>query len=109
MAESTRIVRDRQGYQYGAVDTAIGEPPDGNAAILGTTTTITAYPTSAGAYYAMNPTEVNSNEVEGGAATYVVDTSTTFYAWNTGTTIPAVGTRVICHGVGGRWVFRWDR
>ena len=65
----------------------------------------TTYPTTAGAFYASNPTEIDGSEVEGGAASYTADATQVVYVLNVGTQIPPAGTRVVAHAVGGRWVF----
>src|SRR5262249_43968240 len=51
---------------------------------------------------------INGPETEGSAASYVPASSTPSYAWNAGTGIPPLGTPLVCHAVGGRWVFRYD-
>jgi hypothetical protein len=80
----------------------------GSLAQLLTTVEITTYPTTAGAFYAGNPTYVNGTETEGGLASYSPDPSQVIYAYNLGTQVPPAGTRVVAHAVGGRWVFRYD-
>jgi hypothetical protein len=80
----------------------------GSLAQLLTTVEIAAYPTTAAAYYAGNPTYVNGAETEGGAAGYSADPSQVIYAYNVGTKAPPEGTQVVAHAVGGRWVFRYD-
>jgi hypothetical protein len=81
---------------------------EGSLAQLLTTITVTTYPTAAGAFYAGNPTYVNGTETEGGIAGYSSDSTRVIYAYNLGTKIPPEGTLVVAHGVGGRWVFRYD-
>lgn len=103
-----RVFRDRQRAQQALADSARDRDIDCAAGKLLTTTTVATYPTSAGAFYACNPTEVNGTETEGGAAAYVVDTTTIAYALNVGTEIPPNGTCVVAHLVGGRLVFRYD-
>ncbi len=78
------------------------------APLLVTTTTVTTYPTTASAFFASNPTEIDGTETEGNAASYTPDTSQVVYAFNVGTQIPPAGTRVVVQAVGGRWVFRYD-
>ena len=70
--------------------------------------TVSTYPTTASAFFACLPTDIDGNEAEGASATYVQESSTVFYAWNAGTQVPPVGTAIVCHAVGGRWVFRYD-
>ena len=102
-----RIQRDRQASLEASIDNEQDQLVDCNAAMLGTTTTVTTYPTSASAFYALFNTVVGGTEVEGGGASYVPGTAVT-YALNVGSQVPPSGTRVICHAVGGRWVFRYD-
>jgi hypothetical protein len=104
----SRIQRERQKALSGAVDRVAPFAADTPAALLVTTTTVTTYPATAGAFYASNPTEIDGSEVEGGAATYTADTTQAVYVLNVGTQVPPSGTRVVAHAVGGRWVFRYD-
>lgn len=103
-----RTQRDRQAYQNALYDN--DQPPDKDCSIsmLATLTVDDAYPVGAASYFAANPTVVTGNEVEGGAATYTADTSTVMYVLNEGTSTPPVGTVVIAHLVGGRWMMRFD-
>jgi hypothetical protein len=103
-----RIERDRQKALAGVVDRVAAFASDGSAALLVTTTTVSTYPSTAGAFYASNPTEIDGAEVEGGTASYTPDTTQVVYVLNAGTQIPPAGTRVVAHAVGGRWVFRYD-
>jgi hypothetical protein len=82
--------------------------PEGAAAVLAQTVTVDTYPTSAGAFYGCNPMGIDGDESEGTAASYTIESDNVFYAWNSGTTVPPEGTLIICHAVGGRWVFRFD-
>jgi len=81
---------------------------EGSLAQLLTTFEVAKYPTAAGAYYAGNPTYVSGVEAEGGVAGYSADVSQIIYAYNVGTKVPPVGTVLVAHAVGGRWVFRYD-
>jgi hypothetical protein len=57
----------------------------------------------------MDDQEVDGEEVEGGAASFLTETvKGNRFAFNVGTAIPPVGTQVVVHGVGGRYVFRYD-
>jgi hypothetical protein len=104
----SRIERERQKALSGVLDRVAFAVGDGSAALLVTTTKLTTYPTTAGAFYASNPTEIDGNEVEGGTASYSADATQVVYILNVGTQIPPAGTRVVAHAVGGRWVFRYD-
>jgi hypothetical protein len=108
MSES-RTLRDRQRAGQEAFDASLDlTPPEGAAALLVQTTTLVTYPTTAAAFYACVPCEVNGAETEGGAASYVQQSGVTLYALNLGTAIPPSGTTLVAHAVGGRWVFRFD-
>jgi hypothetical protein len=104
----TRIERERQQDLSNVVDRLDVFGPDGGTVVLVTTTTVSSYPTIAGAFYASNPTEIDGSEIEGAAATYTADPTRLIYVLNQGTQVPPVGTQVIAHGAGGRWVFRYD-
>jgi hypothetical protein len=103
-----RILRQRQDGLLAAADrlTSFGE--DGGLAILAQTTTVSHYPTAAGAFYACVPLQVDGAEAEGAAASFAADASRTLFAYNLGTQVPPAGTKVILHSCGGRWTFRYD-
>ncbi len=104
----TRLNRQRHEELVTKVDNPPNSAQGVGSAVLVTSVQITTYPTTANTMYAANPTSVNGSEVEGGAASYVVDTTKVLYAYNAGSTIPPVGSRFIVHPAGGRFVFRWD-
>jgi hypothetical protein len=104
----SRIQRERQKGLSGVLDRVVPFSAEGSPARLLTTTTIATYPSTAGAFFASNPNEIDGSEVEGGAASYTADTTQVVYALNVGTMIPPVGTRIVASSVGGRWVFRYD-
>jgi hypothetical protein len=104
-----RIIRDRQRAGQEALDSSLaGVESRGSAAMLGQTTTVKAYPTTAAAFYAVLPCDIDGAETEGAAATYVPQSGAVAYALNLGTQIPPSGTTIVCHAVGGRWCFRYD-
>ncbi len=103
----SRIERERHQDLSDVIDRQDVIGPDGGAVVLATTTTLSTYPTIAGAFYAANPTEIDGDEAEGTAAAYTADTSRVIYVLNQGTQVPPIGARVIAHGAGGRWVFRY--
>ena len=108
MKDDLRVIRDRPMAVEKTTDRIQGLAAAGTAAILAQTTTVSTYPTTASAFYASVPADLDGNESEGASATYVQEDSAVFYAWNAGTEIPPVGTTIVCHAVGGRWVFRYD-
>ncbi len=71
------------------------------------TRTITSYPNSAQAFYACSPLSVLGPEVEGGAGSLSLGSST-FFALNLGSSVPPVGTNLLVTYVDSRWVFRFD-
>jgi hypothetical protein len=103
-----RVVRERQRSAQGVLDRARDMSPDGNAAMLAITTTVSSYPTTAASFFGCIPAEIDGSETEGASATFVQQNSTIAYAWNAGAQIPPSGTTIVCHAVGGRWVFRYD-
>ena len=104
----SRIIRDRQQADGKTIDRTRDLAPVGTTATFAQTTTVSSYPTTASAFYACLPADLDGTESEGASATYVQESSTPFYAWNAGTQVPPVGTPIVCHAVGGRWVFRYD-
>jgi hypothetical protein len=103
-----RVMRERQAAASSALDRSVGQDPYGSAAMCVITTTKTTYPTSAAEFYACNPELLTGPETEGAAATFTADTATVVFAVNVGTAIPPNGTKLVIHGAGGRWVFRYD-
>ena len=103
-----RILRDRLASIDDAIDVAESTEASSSAALVAITTTVATYPTSAGEFFAVNPSLLTGSEVEGSTPTFVDDTVTIVYALNLGSAIPPVGTRIVCHSVGGRWAFRYD-
>lgn len=109
MHHDARILRDRLAAYDDAFDAAqAGGDEDCSAAFLGKTTTVTTYPSTASAFYAVNPVSVVGTEAEGASASYVPTTGVVVYALNLGGSVPGVGTYVLCHSCGGRWTFRFD-
>ena len=80
--------------------------PAGAPSILAITTTVTTYPLVPNLFYGVIAQSIFGPEVEGGAGTLTA--GALFYAYNTGSTIPPVGTKVLCTYVTTRWVFQYD-
>ena len=78
----------------------------GSPVILGKTTTVGTYPTTAGRYYWITPNDVTGAETEGGTGT-LTGLSGRFLALNIGSAIPPSGTAVLCTWIGNRWVFNY--
>jgi hypothetical protein len=104
----TRILREQQAAVLAAADRAANVAEDGTVAILAQTSTVAAYPTVAGAFYACVPLWADGAEIEGAAASFTALGSRTVYAFNLGSQIPPVGTKIIAHSCGGRWVFQYN-
>jgi hypothetical protein len=103
-----RVIRERQLVAAASADRSARTDPYGSAALCVITTTVTSYPVAASAFYACNPELLTGPETEGAAATFTADTATVVFAVNVGTAIPPNGTKLVIHGAGGRWVFRYD-
>ncbi len=111
MGNDIRVLRNRQAVARDALDSSLGGGElFGSPAEVVQTTTVSTYPTVAGAFYACVPCDIDGAEVEGGTATYVPRAGASpIYCLNLGTSIPPVGTTLLVHGVGsGRWTFRYD-
>lgn len=105
---SARILRDRQEAAAAAVR-RLGMPGEnGSEAVLVQTKAVATYPTIASAFFACTPLQVDGSEVEGTGVTFVPDASRTIFAYNLGTKIPPVGTRLIAHSCSGRWTFLFN-
>jgi hypothetical protein len=104
----TRILREQQAATLATADRLATFAEDGTVAILAQTTTVTTYPTVPGAFYACVPLWIDGPETEGATAAFTFNGTRTIYAFNLGTQVPPVGTRIIAHSCGGRWAFRYD-
>ncbi len=103
-----RVLRDRVVALEDTVDGAAQDAnPYASAALVGVTTVVSSYPTTANVYFGVAPGICTSTETEGGVGT-ITNYGSTILALNVGTQIPSQGTTVCVHSVGGRWVFRYD-
>jgi hypothetical protein len=106
---ATRVLRDRAAFLSDSLDRSGDEGPAANAALVGVTVAIKAYPTLPGAFYGITPQRITGTNKEGDPGVFAAEpTPTPMVALNVGTQIPPVGTKIICEAVGGRWVFRYD-
>jgi hypothetical protein len=103
-----RILREQPAATLAAADRLGTFAEEGADAILAQTTTIETYPTASGAFYACVPLWVDGPETEGAAAAFTIAGTRSIYAFNLGTQVPPVGTKIIVHSCGGRWTFRYD-
>jgi hypothetical protein len=103
VSNDARINRSRQESIRDAINRIPSSPPDGARSLLVTTTTFATYPTTAGVFYAVLPTDVTGAETEGATPTFTQD-SQLFYALNIGAGIPPNSTTVLAEMCGGIWV-----
>jgi hypothetical protein len=103
-----RVLRERNAALADRIDRALAEPDSGSQALLVNTAKQTTYPTSPGSYFACNPTLVTGDETEGSTPSFLPDPNTWILAYNVGSQLPAQGTMVVVHLVGGRYVFRYS-
>ena len=103
-----RILRDRQEEASAAFRRLVQAGEDGSEAALVQTKAATAYPTAPASFFACSPLRIDGPEAEGAGVSLAADASRTIFAFNLGTRVPPVGTRLIAHSCGGRWTFRYD-
>lgn len=103
-----RVLRDRQEAAFAATDRQAWFAEEGSAAILVQTRAETNYPMTPGAFYACSPVSIDGPETEGAAAAFLTDASRLLFVYNLGTGIPPVGSKLVAHSCGGRWVARFD-
>lgn len=85
-----------------------GRPADPPLSLVGKTRTISAYPTTAKAWYGIDTNSISGDEAEGAAATFAGRSEPALRALNLGSNIPPVGTVVrVDREAGGRWVFTY--
>lgn len=99
---------DRDADLASAIDAEPDYDCDGAPSMLLQTFTQTTYPTTAARVYACRPVRATAALTEGATASYVVDSTRTYYAANLGSAIPPSGTRVVAVQRNGSWVFRYD-
>jgi hypothetical protein len=103
-----RILRDRNEFADAVADSAsAGDDTACADALLGQIVDRGSFPTDPAAFFAVVPVDIDGDENEGSEATYVPRTDSVIYAINVGNTFPSAGDTVLCHAVGGRWVFRF--
>jgi hypothetical protein len=97
------ILRRRHDELGDATDERRGLTVNCMPAVVVVTYAKSSYPTVAGSYYACHPVAVSGTESEGSTLVATTDTTQTLYVLNLGTAIPPAGTKVIAHGIAGRW------
>lgn len=90
-----------------AATRAEGPNPSGAPCVVAKTKAIATYPTTAAAFYGVEPQHVTGTETEGSAGT-LTGTGATILALNLGTAIPPVGTQVLVTFCDWQWCFRYD-
>lgn len=103
-----RVERERIYQAVGDVGLGTGIAGAGGGAAFGATTTISAYPTQANAWYAIQRHYLDGTQVEGDPAIHGSNGAPPFLSYNVGTKIPPPGTPILSLPVGGKWVFRYD-
>lgn len=102
-----RTIRERHADLADTVDQLARDDGGSAGAMLVQTQTVGTYPTTAGSYYAVKSVDPGGAETEGGSGTFTAGTDT-FYALNSGSSVPPSGTKVIVQPIGGRWVFSYN-
>ncbi len=90
------------GFSQTGRDPSLGKP-----CVVAQTKKLSTYPAYAQQFYACSPLTILGPEVEGGAGTTTLGTST-FFALNLGSAVPPVGANVVATRVDSRWVFLYD-
>lgn len=103
-----RIERERAAHAAADLGRFGEEYGEGGLSALVQTTAETTYPTTANAYFAVHPVEIDGAEGEGDAAAFTADSTRTFHAYNLGSALPPAGTIVIAHLRSGRWTFTFN-
>lgn len=104
--DSGRELRTRQATQLADIDRLVGPSAPCGSSIVVITATETAYPTAGGVYYAVKQVDLGGLEVEGGAGTFATVDGIFYALALTGSAVPAVGSKLICDSISGRWCFR---
>jgi len=105
---NARILRARQESALASAGRSAPFSEDGSVAILVQTRSVGDYPTAPNVFFACSPVRVDGPEAEGEAAVFVADFSRTYFAYNLGTHVPPIGTKVVAQSCSGRWTFRFD-
>lgn len=103
-----RLLRDRQEAAWAATSRLASPAEEGAVALLVQTRAVASYPTTPGAFYACSPVSIDGPETEGASAAFLTDASRLLFAYNLGGAVPPVGSKLVAHSCGGRWVFRFD-
>lgn len=105
---SDRTLRERQNEAANLLDRSAPATIVCSAAMVAQTFTKDVYPAGPGTFYACHPILITGTEGEGDSPTFTVDTDTTIYVLNVGSSTPPSGTKIVCHLGSGRWTTRWD-
>lgn len=76
--------------------------------LLVQTTIVTTYPSTSGAYFAVQEVRAGGTEAEGGAGSYAAATPKFYAAIFFGSTAPPQGTKLVVHLCGTRYAGRYD-
>lgn len=83
------------------------DPGAGHQPLLAQTQAVSTYPTVAKSFYSVQQVVLTGAESEGGGGTLSTQ-GDHFWALNTGSAIPPVGTQVLLSWVPFRWIFQHD-
>ena len=103
-----RIIRDRNEDSASVLRRLASAVDHGSNVALVRTKASSLYPKTAASFFACTPVSIDGTEREGGAVTLSDDGTRTLLAYNLGTKVPPIGTALIVHSCGGRWIFRYD-
>ncbi len=107
MDHEARSLRLRHAELIDALE-LIDQPSAASNMAVVQTTTVSSYPTSAQAYYAVEPAQLGGTESEGGSVSITPDSMRVFYALNLGSGVPPSGTTLVAHACSGRWCFSYN-
>ncbi|MDQ3168427.1 MAG: hypothetical protein M3P94_07240 [Chloroflexota bacterium] len=103
-----QILRDDNQAALDELGRVPDAPPEGAPRIAAVTIKITTYPTTASVFYGVRAVAILGDQVEGQPA-IEEDSGETYLAFNLGTKIPPVGSKVELTRVPHRWVFTYGK
>lgn len=107
MADEVRRVRLESLSLGEQIDSAFRHQTIAPDRVLVQTATKTTYPTTANAWYYCQVCSLSGTPTEGGTATVTPLAGRFMYAYNTGSSIPPVGTPRVAQLRDGRWLFNF--
>jgi hypothetical protein len=107
MSHDARLNRGRH-EELATTVANLPEAPNGGFSFLGTTFALETYPTEPNKFFAVHPTDLSGTQEEGDEPTFSAHEDQVCFAYNKGTDVPPEGTRILCHGAGGRYVMDYN-